>query len=249
MQIKKIFRIGWVLAKGNLKLKYEGSYLGVFWYLLKPLLLFGVLVLVFSQNIGKNIPYYPVYLLFGIIIWHFFSEATIKGMDSVKNKLMKSIKFPRESLVVSEVFTALVSHIFEIIVLGLFLIIFGLSPINLFFYLILLIFFFTFNLGVSFFLGAIAAYFKDLPNIWAIFLRVGWFATPIFYTTHPGSRFYIVHLFNPLYYFMTIARQVVIYFKTPPLWMIGGTFIFSMVSLGIGYFTFLKLKTRFAELI
>ncbi len=249
MKIGKIIRTSWKLAKTNLKLKYEGSYLGPLWYILKPLLLLGVLLIVFSSSLGRNIIHYPVYLLLGIIIWNLLSEATLTGMESIKNSLIKSIKFPKESLVVSSIISSIISHVFEILVFALFLLIYGISPLNLIFYVFILVFFFFFVLGVSFFLSSVNIYFSDLRNIWIFALLAGWFLTPIFYLIREGSRLFTINLFNPMFYFISIAREIVIYKQIPELFMFLMIILFSLSSLLIGYLVFKRLENKFPELI
>src|SRR3989344_1389723 len=90
------------LAKTEFKLRNEGSYLGILWYLLNPILTFGILYLIFADRLGNNIAAYPAYLLLGIIMFNVFQSATVEATKSILKEyhyLIKSIQFPRESLV------------------------------------------------------------------------------------------------------------------------------------------------------
>ena len=93
------------LTLSDFKLKYKNSILGLFWFLLKPLLLFLVLYLVFSFFIKIKIENYELYLLLGIMIWNYIAESTTKGMNSIitKSNLIKKTYFPRILVVLSTV--------------------------------------------------------------------------------------------------------------------------------------------------
>src|SRR5688572_27881664 len=69
----------------DFKLGYQGSALGYLWSLLKPLLLFAILYVVFVKflRFGSDTEHFPVYLLFGIVLWGFFTEATVQGIHSI----------------------------------------------------------------------------------------------------------------------------------------------------------------------
>src|SRR4030043_292518 len=100
------------LAKFKFKLRNEGSYLGIIWYLLSPLFFFTLLFFIFNERIGSNIQNYPLYLLIGIIMFNFFQSVTSEAATIILTNrgLIKSIKFPRESLVLSNLLRALFSH-------------------------------------------------------------------------------------------------------------------------------------------
>lgn len=249
MEIKHFLELIWSLAITRLKLRNEGSFLGFLWYLLNPLLLFTLLFFIFSKRIGQDIPNYALYLLLGIIMWNFFSRTTTEALKSTKNPIIKSINFPIEALVISNIFASMLSHIFEIIVFGLFLLWFKVSPIGLLSYLPLLVFFVFFILGVSFFLSSINLYFSDLENIWSFLVRLGFFATPIFYSINMQSSLFAFSLFNPLYYFITAARQLIIYSEIPQTLIMVGIVIYTVLFFIIGYSFFNRFKKKFAELI
>ena len=167
-KLKSFWQLSLALAKAQFKLRNEGSYLGIFWYLLNPLLMFTLLLLVFSDRLGSGIPHYPLYLLLGIIMFNFFQQITsfsIKTMDE-NRALIKSIKFSRESLVSSTVLRTLFSHIFEIILFIIIALIFGVSLGGFIFYIPILIFFSIFVYGFSLILASFYIYFIDIENIW-----------------------------------------------------------------------------------
>ena len=87
------------LIKTDFKLRYQGSALGYLWALLKPLLMFAILYVVFSKilRFGGDIPHYPVYLLTGTVFWNFFTECTFQGIHAIEDRgdLIRKINFPK----------------------------------------------------------------------------------------------------------------------------------------------------------
>jgi ABC-type polysaccharide/polyol phosphate export permease len=250
--LKNFWQLSVTLAKTSFKLRNEGSYLGILWYLLNPLLLFLLLLLVFSDRLGNNIPSYPLYLLLGIIIFNFFQRTTTESTKTIVRDykgIIKSINFPRESLISSIVLKTFFSHLFEILLFIIFILIFKGSVVSLFFYPIILIFFCIFVFGACLILSSLTVYFADLENIWFFVSRLIWLGTPIFYAIEGQTRLFYVNLVNPLYYFITIAREIIIYSKVPELWMIFGGLGYSLLFLLIGLLIFNKLKIKFAEMI
>ncbi len=244
-----MFGLSLSLAKSKIKLRNEGSYLGIIWYLLSPLLFFTLLFFIFSDNIGSGIQYYPLYLLIGIIMYNFFQSTTLESADILLNNrgLIKSIKFPHESLVLATILKSLFSHLFEIVVFVIFLIIFQINLLWLIFYIPIIILFVLFVYGLSLGLSAITVYITDIRNIWDFVTKLLWFATPIFYSIGGHTRLFVLNLFNPLYYFITLTRDLLIYNQVPELWLILGTVVYSLLSFIIGFVIFNKLKKKFAE--
>lgn len=251
-KLKSSLGLSFQLAKAGFKLRNEGSYLGILWYLLNPLLLFILLLLVFSDRLGSGIQNYPLYLLLGIIIFNFFQNATTESTKTIIRDyswIIKSINFPRESLIGSIVLKTFFSHLFEIILFIIFLLFFKGFLAGLLFYPVILIFLCIFIFGASLILSSLTVYFVDLENIWFFLSRLIWLGTPIFYAIGGQTRLFYVNLLNPLYYFITIAREIIVYSRVPELWMIFMAIGYSLLFLLIGLLIFNKLKIKFAEMI
>lgn len=242
-------RLGLALAKVDFQLRHEGSYLGVLWYILNPLVMFLILYAVFSRNLGQNIEAYPLYLLIGIIIFNFFRQVTIESTRVIYNNrlIIKSINFPKEALVSSALLRTFYAHIFEIIILALFFIFFDISVFYILWYIPILIFFLVFIFGFSLLLAALSVYFMDLEQLWIAGSQILWFVTPIFYSIVSNEWLTYINIFNPIYYFISIARSVVLYNTQPHLWMIIGAIGYSLTFLVLGLVVFNKLKNRFSE--
>lgn len=244
-----MLRLSFALAKVKFKLRNEGSYLGILWYLLNPLFLFTLLFFIFNDRIGSNISQYPLYLLTGIILFSFFQSCTFESTKTIfENRgIIKSLKFPYESLILANILNYLISHLFEIVIFIVFLIISKVNLIYLLIYPLILIFFGLFIYGISLTLSALTVYIPDSENIWNFFTKLLWFATPIFYEIGGQTKLFILNLFNPMYYFITLTRDILIYNKIPELWVIMGTIEYTFISLAIGIIIFTKLKKKFAE--
>ena len=240
------------IAKSEFKLKNEGSYLGILWYLLNPLLVFTLLFFIFSDRLGTDIPYYPLYLLLGILLFNFFQSTTTESTQSMSREnshLIKSINFPRKSLIISTILKNLLTHCFELVIFCGILIFFHFNILWIFYYIPILVLFALFTFGISIALSAPTVFFTDLNNIWSFAVRLLWFGTPIFYAIAGQTRLFYLNIGNPLYYFITAARDVIIYHTAPEAWIIGGMMGFSALSFVIGLAIFGVLNKKIAEYI
>src|SRR5579884_739273 len=113
------------LVRTDFKLRYQGSVLGYAWSLLRPLLLFLILYVVFIKmlNLGRGVPHYPVYLLLGIVIWNFFYEMTAQSLSSIvgRGELIRKINIPRWIIVMSSSISALINLFLNLLVVMVFL--------------------------------------------------------------------------------------------------------------------------------
>lgn len=249
-KLGEILELSISLSKVNFKLRNEGSYLGIFWYLLDPLVMFLVILMLGGVITRTDMPNYQVYLLIGLITFNFFRQGTINGSTAISSNgnFIKSMKIPPESFVVSGTLLSAFSHFFEVIILIVFLIYFKLPIFFILFYPLIFIVLFLFVLGISFILAVIGAYINDLVNVWAVLLNLLWFATPIFYVISSGN-ISIINIINPMYYFVAAARQMVIYGKVPAADFWIYSVIFCAIFLASGILLFSKYKKRFAEVV
>src|SRR5579871_4476279 len=113
------------LVRTDFKLRYQGSVLGYAWSLLRPLLIFLILYLVFVKflKLGTGVPHYPVYLLLGVVIWNFFSEMTMQGLGSIvgRGDLIRKIRIPRWIIVLSSSLSALINFFLNLVVIVIFM--------------------------------------------------------------------------------------------------------------------------------
>lgn len=174
------------LVRTDFKLRYQGSALGYAWSLLRPLLLFLILYVVFVKflRIGAGVPHFPVYLLLGIVIWNFFHEMTVQSLASIvgRGDLIRKIRIPRWIIVLSSSISALINLFLNLLVVILFMAISGVDLFKTTLWLpLLLLEVYIFAVGLSLFLSAAYVKYRDVSYIWEVILQAGFYLTPILY--------------------------------------------------------------------
>ncbi len=174
------------LVRTDFKLRYQGSVLGYAWSLLRPLLLFLILYIVFVKflKIGNSIEHYPVYLLLGIVIWNFFTEMTTQSLGSIvgRGDLIRKIRIPRWIIVLSSSVAALINLGLNMIIIGIFMVINHVDITHSILYVpLFLLEIYILALGISLFLSAAFVKYRDVSYIWEVMLQAGFYATPILY--------------------------------------------------------------------
>lgn len=174
------------LTKTDFKLRYQGSILGYLWALLRPLMMFAILYVVFAKllRFGSDIPHYPVYLLCGTTMWNFFTECTQQGIQAMVNRgdLIRKICFPKYVVVVSATWTAVINMFINLVVVVLFALINGVAPSWTWLLVPLSILeLYLLSLGISFLLGAINVKYRDITSIWDVIIQALFYAIPIIY--------------------------------------------------------------------
>ncbi len=253
------------LVKTDFKLRYQGSALGYLWAVLRPLLMFAILYIVFAKllNFGGDIPHYPVYLLTGTVLWNFFTECTGQGIQAIVNRgdLLRKISFPKYIVVVSATATALINLSINLLVIVIFALINGVTP-SLSWLLVPLsvIELYALSLGISFLLGAINVKYRDITSIWDVFVQALFYAIPIIYplsmVISSGSFGMIaakVILLNPIAQAIQDVRHNLITPTADTTWsLVGGwmsiiPIILVIVILICAALFFRKKSKRFAE--
>ena len=238
-------------AISDLKIRYRNSILGIFWSLIEPLLMLGVLFFVFSTMFKFEIENFPIYLLLGIICYNFFKNGTTFALNSLTNRssLMTQIYFPRSIPGISSGITAAIMLILELVVLGIFMVVLEFTPpITILILPLILALEFLLILGISLPLSVLNVKFKDTEFIWMVVVHAGFFLTPIFYQFDmlPDNIQSILQ-FSPVVQIVTMAHHVVLYGVLPSinsiLYAVGST---SAIMI-IGYLIFRKYQSRIVE--
>lgn len=174
------------LTRTDFKIRYQGSVLGYLWALLRPLMMFAILYVVFAKllRFGGDIPHYPVYLLCGTTMWSFFTECTSQGIQAMVNRgdLIRKICFPKYIVVVSATLTAVINMLINLVVIIIFALINGVTP-SLTWLLVpfSILELYILSLGISFLLGAINVKYRDITSIWDVIIQALFYAIPIIY--------------------------------------------------------------------
>lgn len=235
----------------DLKIRYKNSALGIIWSLIEPLLLLGVLFLVFSTMFKFEVPNFPIYLLLGIITWNFFKNGTTLALNSLTNRtsLITQIYFPRSIPSIGSCLTASIMLIAELVVLGIFMAIFQfIPPITIVFLPIILLLEFILILGIALPLSVLNVKLKDVEFIWGVIITAGFFLTPIFYQFDmlPEAVQNVLQFF-PMVQILTMAHHVTLYGTLPSLNSILYAVISVIVIFIIGYGIFRKFQARIVE--
>lgn len=231
--------------------KYKGSFLGVLWSFLNPLLMVLVYALVFPYIMRTNVDNYLVYLITGVIPWNFFTTCITTGCNCVwiNGGIIKKVYFPREILPISVVAAGLINFLISCVIILLFVLFGGIGfSIQLLWLPLIAIIQSALSLGLLFILSAINVYVRDIEYLVGFLLNLLFYATPILYTADmfPESIRWVLYL-NPMTTIIESYRNVFYYQQSPALTSLMIVFALSFMILIIGYLIFKKLERGFAE--
>jgi ABC-2 type transport system permease protein len=183
---RRFFDLLWLLAVTEFKRTYFGTVLGYLWSLIRPLMLFGVLLFVFTKvfKIGADLHNYPVLLLLGIVLFTLFQEATQNAVTSVvqQEAVVRKTQFPRLVIPLSTVLTSSFNFCLNLIVVFAFILAWGVDPTwtwLLFPFAVLALFVLT--CAMSAMLSVLYVRFRDIAIIWVVLAQVLFYATPVLY--------------------------------------------------------------------
>jgi len=204
------------LVRTDFKLRYQNSILGYVWSLLRPLLLFLILYLVFTKflKVGNNVPHYPVYLLLGLLLWNFFVEVSMGSVTAIVSKgdLLRKINFPKYVVILAVLVGGLINLSLTSVVIVIFMIA-GHVAISWQALLLipLLLELIVIAITAAFFLSTAFVRYRDVSYIWEVTTQAAFYATPILYPLtripHSFAKFLIL---NPLAQVIQDSRYVLI---------------------------------------
>ena len=258
---RRFIRLTRALAVTDFKLRFFGSVLGYLWQLLRPLMLFGVLLLVFTQFVplGKSINQYPVVLLQDIVIVTFFADATIGSVGSLvdRENLVRKIHFPRMVIPLSVVLTAYFNFLLNYVVVMIFALARGVAPRLSWLELpLLLVFTGVLVTGVAMLLSSLYVRFRDVRPIWEVVAQALFYGSPVIYVIdhlqHRSFRKPI--MMNPIADVLTQARRAVVDPHAPSAAYVMGGGAWLAIPVGsvvvvfvLGFWFFNREAPRIAE--
>jgi ABC-2 type transport system permease protein len=213
---RRFFDLLWLIAVNKFKVTYVGAVLGYVWTLLRPLMLFGVLLFVFTQifKLGGKVNDYPIMLLFGVMLFNFFQEATQKALTSLVEEegVVRKMQFPRLAIPLASVLTVLFTLAVNMVAVFIFILAYGAGPYWSWLLLpVLLLWLLTFTCAMAAILSALYVRYRDMSIIWAVVSQALFYATPVLYTLDiVPQRFHWVILLNPLTPIFLQARNWII---------------------------------------
>lgn len=256
-------RLIWKLSKNDFKTRYAGSYLGMVWAFVQPVVTILVYWFVFEKGFsakaqilasGMRAPY-VLYLTAGMVPWFFFNEATMNGMTALLeyNYLVKKVVFKISILPIIKIIAATFIHIFFVCFMLLLNIGYGYYPdlywLQIIYFSFCLV---IFVLAISYATCSIVVFFRDLTQIVSIFMQVGMWATPIMWDiSRIPEQYRIIFKLNPVYYVVNGYRSALFekswfwedFYSTMFFW------ITTVAIFAIGALVFKRLKVHFADVL
>jgi ABC-2 type transport system permease protein len=215
---RRFFDLLWLISVTEFKRVYFGTVLGYFWSLLRPLMLFGVLLFVFTKvfKIGSELHNYPVLLLLGLVLYTFFQEATAAAVTSVVGQegVVRKTQFPRLVIPLSTVVTSALNLGLNLIIVFVFILAWGVDPSwTWLLFPVALALLATFTATISMALSVLYVRFRDVAIIWIVVAQVLLYATPILYP--------IEKLENPRYEHLLMVNPLAPIFEQVRVWVLG----------------------------
>ena len=258
---RRFFNLTWTLSVLDFRMKFFGSVLGYLWQLMKPILLFGVMLFVFTKavRLGTSVYQYPVVLLSGIVMFTFFAESTGSAVSSVVDRegIVRKIHFPRLVIPLSVVLTAYFNFVLNFAAVVIFMLARGVEVRWTWLEIIPLILFLgAFSTGLAMILSSLYVRFRDVRPIWEVALQAIFYGSAIFYPIEniPSVRLQHLIMCNPLAAVVQQVRHAVIDPNAPTAGeAIGGT-VYLLIPIGIvvllvvgGFWWFNREAPRIAE--
>ena len=246
-----------VLVSRTLKVRYRGSFLGVYWSLLNPLIMTGLYTAIFGATFAKyyddSVINYVLAALTGLIVINFFSAATSQALSSVvgNGALLNKIRLPVSVFPVSMI----VANIFQFLMgafplLAIVAIVKSHSLINVVAILLPFIALVLFCVGVGFFVSALYVFFRDLPYFYELVTFMLWISSPVFYPAAIVPQAVKPFLsINPLSPIIESLRQITLSGNLPDLMLIVSALLSGMLFAGFGWLYFHRSRSQFMDLL
>jgi ABC-2 type transport system permease protein len=213
---RRALELLYLIAVTDFKKTYFGTVFGYLWSLARPLMLFGVLLAVFTQvfRLGSDVPHYPVLLLFNIVLFGFFQEATGTAVTSIvaQEAVLRKTQFPRLVIPLAVVLTSLMNLALNLVAVLVFLLAFGVAPRwSWLGFPIILALLVGLTTAVSMIVSALYPRFRDMAIIWTVASTVLFYASPVLYPLDrvPGLLRDLL-LINPLAPLLELARRWIV---------------------------------------
>ncbi len=249
----------WKLAKNDFKKRYAGSYLGVFWAMVQPVVTVALYYVVFEKIMkGASRTSEAPFVLFltaGLVPWFYFNEALNSGTNALReyDYLVKKVVFKISILPIIKIIGATFIHVFFVLVLLAVAALYGYYPtvytLQIVYYSVCL---FILVLALSYTTCAVVVFFKDLSQIINILLQIGMWATPVLWDIDMlPPKWQVVAKINPLVYIVNGYRSSIYgrewffqdFYSTVYFWIV------TVVLFGIGTLIFKRLKVHFADVL
>lgn len=256
-QARRYWELLHVLVERNLKTRYRGSFLGVYWSLLNPLLMTGLYAAIFGKAFASyysnSIINYVLAAFTGLVVINFFSAATNQALSSVVangallNKILLPVSIFPVSMVAANLFQLTVG---ALPLLAIMTLITSKSIVNVLALLLPLLALILVSTGIGFLVSALYVFFRDLPYFYELVVFVLWISSPVFYppsiVPDPVKQFLSL---NPLSPIIESIRQIVLSGTLPDLSLIWGALFSGVIILVLGWVCFQGWRRQFMDLL
>ena len=237
--------------KKDIRGKYKGSWLGIMWTFLNPLLMLAVYAFVFPYILRVNVENYTIFMIVALIPWNFFTTAIQTGTGCVvaNGNILKKVYFPREIIPISVTTSQLVNFLITCIIMFAFILFSGVGfSIHILLLPLLILIQFILTLAFNFVLSALTVYAHDIDHFVSVILTLGFYATPIVYLSSMlPEQFQWAMYVNPMAVLVESYRSILYYHQMPNFNILGIWIVLSAIFLVLGYAIFKKLEKSFVE--
>ena len=230
--------------------KYKGSFLGVLWSFVNPLLQTIIYSIVFSILLRSDMEHYTTFIVIGVLSWTWFTTSISGGTDCVliNGGIIKKVYFPREILPISIVTSGVINYMISCLIILIFLAFTGIGySWNILFLPLIMIVQYILQLGILFITSSINVYIRDAEYIVNFLVNMAFYATPILYSSSMFGQFAGILRLNPMTTIIDSYRNIFYYQTAPNFYALALVFLASLLLLIIGYAIFKKLERGFAE--
>jgi lipopolysaccharide transport system permease protein len=247
----------WNFVIRDLRSRYVGSFMGVFWSIVHPLVLLISYTFIFSVifqarlTLGK-VDNFALFAFCGILPWLYFQDTVIRSCSSVvdHSHLIRKTLFPSEILPIAVAFSNLVTHLIGFAILLAVLIVLGLAGWNVLWLPVYLLLLVSFAIGLGWLLSALQVFLRDTVQILSVVMVFWFWFTPIFYETrNVPDPYRAVIQFNPLGHVVEGYRRLLLEDMPPEPYRILALVLFSLGSLALGGFVFRNVKREFVDVL
>jgi ABC-2 type transport system permease protein len=265
---RRFWHLTFNMAKLTWQVRFFGSFLGYLWQLFRPLLLFAVLWVFFvdvahiNKGTGPGDHFFGAQLLGSIVLFTFFSEATNRSVRSVveSENVVRKIQFPRMAIPLSMVLVATFNLCLNLVVVGIFAVIGGVTPMLTWLELpLILLALIVFATGMAMLLSSLFVYFRDIDPIWEVFSQALFYASPVIISIPTieqkiGLHLTQLYMLNPIAAIFQQFRHAMINHATPSPEQVFGSPAYLLIPIGfillvfaLGLYVFNRVAPRVAE--
>lgn len=238
-------------VKKEIRGKYKGSWLGIIWTFLNPLLMLAVYAFVFPYILRVDVENYTIFMIVALIPWNFFTTAVISGTSciNINGMILKKVYFPREIIPLSVTISQAVNFLITCLIMFIFILCSGVGfSIHFLLFPVLVLIQFILTLGINFILSSVTVFIHDIAHFVQIAMTLGFYATPVVYLSSmlPAKFQWAMHV-NPMAVLVEAYRAVLYSHTMPDMTWVGIWAGLSVIILVFGYLLFKKLEKSFVE--